>query len=180
MGRVRWLVALLLSLPSWLFAQRAPMAPAGETRNPAAVRSPYSRGADLMVPLCPVHFHDSLGTNGIAGPHDQGVTPPKAIRAVPAKMTQDAIQTAGTTHVGNYRVILNAVVDKAGVPTKVCLQKSSGYGLDGSAAAAVLQYHFDPARKDGKPVPMRIPIPVDFVSPNPPESPQPIPAHPQK
>jgi len=180
MGGTPWLAALLLALPGGLFAQRTPMAPAGETRNPVAVRSPYSRGADLSVPLCPVHLHDSLGSNGIAGPDDPGVTLAKTIRTVPAKMTLDAIRTAGKTHVGNYLVILNALVDKRGAPTKVCLQKSSGYGLDGSAAAAVLQYRFDPARENGKPVPMRVSIPVRFLSPNPPESRRPIPANPEK
>lgn len=177
MGKIPWLVGLLCFPSIWAFAQQAPLAPAGETRDPVAVRSPYSRGADLSVPLCPVHFHDSLDANGIAGPDDRGVTPPKATRTVPAKMTLDAIRTAGTTHVGNYLVILNILVDKRGAPTKVCLEKSSGYGLDASAAAAVQRYRFDPATEKGKPVPMRMPITVQFVSPNPTESFQAIPAN---
>ena len=83
-------------------------------------------------------------------------------------MTQQAIDGAGKTHIGNFNVIVNVVVDKKGVPHDLCLQKSSGYGLDASAAAAVRQYRFDPAKKDGGPVKSRVPVEVRFVTPSPP------------
>ena len=182
MGKVCWFTALatvlLVAAAAAALTQNAPTSPANETRHPAPVRSPYSHAADLMAPLCPVHFHDSLRANGIAGPHDAGVTPPKAIKEVPAKITQDAVRTAGKTHIGNYHVIVNIVVNKKGDPTQLCLEKSAGYGLDASAAAAVEQYRFHPATKDGKPEPMRMAVEVPFVTPNPPEAPRSIPAQP--
>lgn len=178
MGKPLWLViALVLAWPLAV-AQKTPTTPNNESRDPAAVRSPYSRGADLKVPLCPVHFHDSLATNGIAGPHEHGVTPPKPTREVPGKITQDAVRTAGKSHIGNYHVLLDVVVDKQGKPTRLCLEKSAGYGLDASAATAVNQYRFKPAEKAGKPVRMRIEVDVPFTTPNPPEAPGPLPARP--
>jgi TonB family protein len=178
MGKhLRLVLALALASPlAW--AQKTPTTPGNETRHPAAVRSPYSRGADLKVPLCPVLFHDSLSTDGIVGPREHGVTPPKPTHEVPGQITEDAVRSAGKTHIGNYHVLLGVVIDKQGKPTKVCLEKSAGYGLDASAATAVTQYRFKPAQKAGKPVPMRIEVDVPFVTPNPPEAPGPLPSRP--
>jgi TonB family protein len=149
----------------WIVAQQAPTAPANEPRAPVTVRSPHSLDADLTVPLCPAQFHDSLARNGVAGPQDQGVMPAKVKTSVPAPITQQAIEAAGKTHIGNYLVIVNVMVDTKGNPQDVCLEKSSGYGLDARAATAVREYRFQPAMKDGKPVKMRIPVEVRFVPP---------------
>ncbi len=54
------------------------------------------------------------------------------------------------------------VVDTNGYPQDVCLLRSAGYGLDANAEKAVGQYKFDPATKDGKPVPARITIQVSY------------------
>ena len=153
---------------SWAAAQQAATSPANESRSPDTVRSPHSIGADLAVPLCPAQFHDSLGGNGIAGRGDQGVTQAAIRSTVPALLTQQAIDGAGNTHIGNFSVIVNVVVGKNGHPRDLCLRKSSGYGLDASAAAAVGQYRFTPAKKQGRPVRTRLPVEVRFVSPNPP------------
>lgn len=155
----------LACLGARALAQKTPTAPDDETRTPAAVRSIHSMGKDWMVPMCPSHFHDSLSSNGIAGPHDQDVTPPTVSKSYPASITQQAIAASGKTHIGNYIVIVNVVVNTKGVPTKLCLQKSSGYGLDAAAAAAVPQYRFNPAKKNGKPVPIRVPVEVRFENP---------------
>lgn len=159
------LVILLAGPGVGALAQKRPTAPADETRAPAPVRSIHSMGKDWTVPLCPSHFHDSLSTNGIAGPRDKDVTPPTVRKSYPAAITQQAIDASGKTHIGNYIVIVNVVVDAKGVPSNLCLQKSSGYGLDAAAAAAVPQYRFNPAKKDGKPVRIRVPVEVRFENP---------------
>lgn len=155
-------------------AQKTPMAPpprkpatapANETRFPAPVRSVHSLGKDWEVPMCPSHFRDSLAGNGIAGPHDTGVTRPTIRESAPAEITQQAIAASGKTHIGNYIVIVNVVVGTTGIPTDLCLQKSSGYGLDAASASAVSRYRFHAARKNGKPVRMRIPVEVRFENP---------------
>lgn len=163
----------LCSMAAW--PQQPGTAPASESRKPAAVRSPNSIAGDLKVPLCPARFHDSLAGNHIAGPHEPGVTPPKIAHTVPALITPQAIKAGGRTHIGNFNVIVNAVVDAKGQPSDLCLQKSSGYGLDAAAASAVAQYRFDAAIKDGHPVSMRLPIEVRFVTETPPESIHPLP-----
>lgn len=160
-------LAICVTAPAW--AQRAPKAPpphnpptapANESRTPGPVRSTHSMGKDLTVPLCPSHFHDSLPAR-----NDKDITAPKITKVVPAKITQQAMGASGTTHVGNYIVIVNVMVDDKGLPQDLCLQKSAGYGLDAAAATAVADYHFAPAKKDGKPVEMRMPIGVRFINP---------------
>ncbi|MGA3131566.1 MAG: energy transducer TonB [Terracidiphilus sp.] len=178
MGKVLGTLSLLIVVAGWALAQKAALSPAHEPGEVGTVRSPYSMGPDLTVPLCPAHFHDSLRANGIAGPQDKGVMPPKVKSAVPAPITQDAVMDAGETHIGNFNVIVSVVVDTKGAPHGLCLQKSSGYGLDASAAVAVAQYHFDPAKKNGRPVRARVPVEVRFVTPNPPQMGQPRPGVP--
>ena len=176
MGKHPWLVlALLVAAPAAFAQTKHPTTPANETRTPSAIRSPHSRGADLKVPLCPAHFHDSLRGDGIAGLREQGVTRPRVKSTVPALITQDAIQASHRSHVGNFVVLLDLVVDQQGKPAQLCLQKSSGYGLDGAAAAAVQRYRFDPATKAGKPVKMRVPVEVRFTTEPPLESPHSLP-----
>ncbi|MDR3752743.1 MAG: energy transducer TonB [Terracidiphilus sp.] len=161
-------VSLLIIAASCAAAQNPATSPANEPREVGTVRSLHSMGPDLKVPLCPAHFHDSLRANSIAGPQDKDVTPPKAKTTVPAPITQDAVMGAGKTHIGNFEVIVSVIVDTKGVPHDLCLRKSSGYGLDASAAAAVGQYRFDPAKQGGKPVRARVPVEVRFLTPTPP------------
>jgi TonB family protein len=168
MNKVQFVVSLLILMASWSSAQQSPLARPVETRNPVTVRSPYSTAADMAVPLCPQHFHDTLKTNGIADPYSKGVRLAKVKKTVPAAMTEAAIEGAGNTHIGNFLVILNVLVDAKGNPSQVCLAKSSGYGLDASAAAAVRQYQFDSANMIGRPVRSRLPVEVRFVTPKPP------------
>ena len=171
MGKYPWLVVILAVVtPGALAQKKQSTTPANETTTPSAIRSPHSKNGDLAVPLCPARFHDSLGGNGIAGRHEQGVTPPRIKSTVPALITQDAIQASDRSHVGNYVVLVNVVVGVRGHPTKLCLEKSSGYGLDAAAAAAVQAYRFDPANKNGKAVAMRTPVHGRFTTETPPES----------
>lgn len=148
--------------------QPAPTAPANESRRPTTVRSPNSTGADLAVPLCESRFHDSLARNGIANAHEARVTPPKIKHKVPAQITREAISAGSTTHITNYLVVMDVVVDTDGHPTESCLAQSSGYGLDASAASAVQQYRWEPAMRSGRPVKMRTPVHFQFVNPLPP------------
>lgn len=160
------LLACLLAM--YAAAQQPATAPANESTTPATIRSPHSIGADLAVPLCPEHFSDGLAHDGIATQNEKGITPASAKTTVPALMTQQAVEAGGLTHVGNFSVVVGAIVDTKGLPHDVCLEKSSGYGLDASAAKAVGQYTFIPAKRDGRPVKSRVPVEVRFVAQNPP------------
>jgi protein TonB len=172
MRRTLILVALV-SLATFIAAQQPSTSPDNESRTPVTVRSLNSIGSDLAVPLCPQHFSDSLAHNGVAAPNEKGVSSVRIKTTVPALTTQQAIDASGNTHIGNFTVIVNVLVDTKGVPHDLCLQKSSGYGLDASAAAAVAQYRFDPARKGEKPVRARVPVEIRFLTSSPPQMGQP-------
>ena len=161
------LLAASFALASCVVAQQPSTSPANETRTPVAVRSTNSIGSDLTVPLCP-QFQDSLARNGIAAPSEEGVTPARTSTTVPALTTPQAIAAAGVTHIGNFNVIVDVLVDSKGVPHDLCLRKSAGYGLDASAATAVAQYRFVPATKNGKPVKSRVSVEVRITSSFPP------------
>jgi TonB family protein len=57
---------------------------------------------------------------------------------------------------------LSLVVDASGKPTDIQIQSPLGLGLDEKAVEAVSKWKFEPAKKDGKPVPVAIAVEVDF------------------
>ena len=59
-------------------------------------------------------------------------------------------------------VVLWLVVDADGLPQQIKVQRSLGMGLDEEAIKAVKQWRFQPAKKDGKPVPVMINVEVNF------------------
>ncbi len=59
-------------------------------------------------------------------------------------------------------VVLWLIVDADGLPQQIKVQRSLGMGLDEEAVRAVKQWRFQPAIKDGKPVPVMINVQVNF------------------
>jgi len=57
---------------------------------------------------------------------------------------------------------LSLTVGVDGIAHDVEVTKSLGHGLDEKAVAAVQKWKFDPAAENGKPVPARIAVEVDF------------------
>jgi TonB family protein len=57
---------------------------------------------------------------------------------------------------------ISLIVDAHGMPQDVLVMHPLGYGLDEEAVASVNQYRFDPAMKDGQPVPVMVIIEVNF------------------
>jgi protein TonB len=74
---------------------------------------------------------------------------PEVLTQVPPVYTDDAV----TRHVQDV-VILQVLVDASGRPQTIRLLRGSQKAplLNGAAAAAVRQWTFSPARKDGQPV----------------------------
>jgi periplasmic protein TonB len=85
------------------------------------------------------------------------VRPPKFIHSVDPSFTDAARQAKFS---GGVLVYL--VVDKEGKPQQVRVVRGIGMGLDENAVAAVKQYKFKPATKDGSPVNVDIYIRVNF------------------
>ena len=59
-------------------------------------------------------------------------------------------------------LLIALVVSPTGKPTDLQIQKPLGLGLDEKGVAAVETWKFEPALKDGKPVPVRVQIQVTF------------------
>ena len=58
--------------------------------------------------------------------------------------------------------LISMVIDTNGVPRNLQVHKSLEPSLDQNAIAAVSQYRFKPAMKNGQPVPVRITIQIQF------------------
>ena len=159
-----WIVTLLLSLVLAGGAQQD-KAKTNPDAPPEFSRSHPASGPNVPVPAaCPATFDDSPETNGIAGDFRHGVTAPRPTRTPEAGFSEKARKALKKQHLKSFDgvSILSMIVDVDGVPRDLCLKKSAGYGLDASAAKAAWQYRFAPATKDGKPVPARISLEVNF------------------
>ncbi len=87
---------------------------------------------------------------------DGGMTPPKVIKQVaPRKSTAHGVRIVGT-------VTVVLVVSSKGIPKDVHVSKGLDKELDQSTVEAVEQWLFDPAKKDGKPVAVRVSLDIAF------------------
>ena len=95
---------------------------------------------------------------------DADVKPPKPIHLVNAKFSDEARKFARKKHIKHFQATskVSLLVDSKGNPQNVCVFEPAGYGLDGEAVMAVQQYRFNPATKDGQPVPVHLTVQVDF------------------
>jgi TonB family protein len=59
-------------------------------------------------------------------------------------------------------VILWMVVNRDGLPRDINIVRPLGLGLDERAVEAVQKWRFDPATKDGQPIPAQVNIEVNF------------------
>ncbi len=59
-------------------------------------------------------------------------------------------------------IVVSLIVDPAGTPRDLQIQRPLGMGLDEKAVAAISTWKFEPAQKDGKPVAVAIDIEVSF------------------
>jgi protein TonB len=86
-----------------------------------------------------------------------GVSAPKALYAPDPEYSEEARKAKyqGT-------VVLWLVVSADGRPQQIRIQRALGMGLDEKAIEAVKQWKFEPARKDGQPVPVMINVEVNF------------------
>jgi TonB family protein len=87
-----------------------------------------------------------------------GITPPRVVRQVsPQYSGSRGVRVVGSVTIG-------LVVTSRGRPKNPQIVKSLEKDVDKSAVEAVQQWKFDPAKKDGKPVAVRITLEIDFHS----------------
>ena len=91
------------------------------------------------------------------GDTQAGQTPPAVLHSADPEYSDEA-RRAKIKGV----VIVSLLVDADGLPTDIRVVRSLGHGLDEKAIECVSKYRFRPAQKDGRPVPTRINIEVNF------------------
>src|SRR3989475_10316773 len=95
---------------------------------------------------------------GSAGePVPEVLTPPKLIEEVPPEYP------AGAS--GSARVVLQLDVDERGAPGNLLVLSEPQPGFDESALAAARKLRFDPARRGGQPIAVRIQYAFNFAPP---------------
>ncbi|MFI5116102.1 MAG: energy transducer TonB [Terriglobales bacterium] len=130
----------------------APEAPPNE---PAA-NSSSSESDNSNAPATP---QDGQSPSDYPGVYrvGRGVSPPKRTSGPEPQYSEEARKAhyEGT-------VVLWLVVDAEGSPQRINVKRAAGMGLDEEAVKAVERWRFEPAEKDGKPVPVMINIEVNF------------------
>jgi TonB family protein len=86
-----------------------------------------------------------------------GVTPPRVIH----QMTPNSDSGAGGFRVSGT-VLIGLVVGSQGLPRDVHVVRSLDKDLDRNAVDAVQQWRFEPARKGGNPVAVRVTVEIRF------------------
>lgn len=90
---------------------------------------------------------------------DPGVTLPKVVSEVKPRYTPEALQARI-----EGALFMTAVIRTDGTPADIKITQSldTKYGLDEQAVTAFGQWRFEPGRKDGKPVPVRVEVEIQF------------------
>jgi TonB family protein len=166
MRRLGWIAAVA----SLIWASACARHTAPTTTMPQVDSAPVSVGQmnqpDKHVsdqpPPCPTKFDDGIETNDIAGKSGPGITYPKTTYSAEAEFSETARMQLKKNGHFQASSILKVVVGVDGRPHEICLVRSAGFGLDSHALKAVRQYQFEPATKDGKPIPFRVSIEVIF------------------
>ncbi len=86
-----------------------------------------------------------------------GVTPPK-----PLYQSEPTFSEAARRLKYQGVVTMGLIVDKDGLPKNIHILTPVGAGLDAKAVQAVSTWRFQPAQKDGQPVPVAIAVEMDF------------------
>ncbi len=99
----------------------------------------------------------------ISGPDDGVYNVGGSVRPPVATFTADPQYTESARKAklsGN--VVVGLIVDAAGQPQNVHIERGLGNDLDEKAIEAVQQYRFKPATRDGEPVPVNLKVEVNF------------------
>jgi TonB family protein len=138
----------LLAVRDWRFAPGA--------RDGRAVDS--TTLVDVEFSLVNAELNDMIA-NDMATLVGPDVRPPRIIHRVEPRYPQPA---PGTRH---GTVLLDVVIQEDGVPRIVRVLRSLTWQLDEAAIAALEEWRFSPAAKDGIPVKVRMSVEMAFAAP---------------
>lgn len=114
----------------------------------------------LLAGLAQASFGQSSGAETDEKVYDlgPGVSPPRVTKQVnPNYKTARGVKLEGA-------VTVVLVVSSQGLPRDVRVAKGLDKDIDQSAVDAVREWRFSPARKDDKPIAVRISLEIDFHS----------------
>lgn len=109
-------------------------------------------------------YYQDRSSDKLFQPAESGVLPLSAIDRQPRLLTPlDApsnqyAQSHSIAGIALYRAVIGA----DGAPEEITVARPIGFGLDENAVAAIGKARFDPAMKDGKPVPVLLDLVVEF------------------
>jgi|SRR5215471_6366564 len=128
---------ILLACAAFCISQAKPAAPSSDS-SPA--------GAQQSAPDDPPEWKPG-----------RGMTPPRAIESPQPSYTDRARKAK---HQGTC--VLALIVGTDGLPHDITVVRPLGMGLDEKSIEAVQKWKFEPARKDGQPVAVRIKVETSF------------------
>jgi TonB family protein len=137
--------------------------------NAGEVEDPVSKWSRLFIifmavqsrlPLSPLAAPSNPQLSDSALTVGGDVSAPVVITRVDAKYTDEAL-AAGI----NGIVQLECIIRKNGTVSVTRVVKGLGSGLDENAGAALQQWRFHPAMRNGKAVDVRIVIDIEFTAP---------------
>ncbi len=114
----------------------------------------------FAIAIVPAHAQDHDSDEDTDEPVfdlGQGITPPKLIHQVSPKPDSGAqgFRISGV-------VLIGLTVSSHGLPVNVHVVRSVDKDIDQSAVDAVREWRFEPARKDDKPVAVRLTVEIRF------------------
>jgi TonB family protein len=135
----------------------------------SAIRAVFLAHSESMADIVPGYWHayftkqEGKAAPPVKGPvyysikPGSGISPPHAIYSPDPDYSRDAreLKYQGT-------IVMSLIVDPSGTTRDLQIQRPLGLGLDEKAVAAISTWKFEPAQKDGKPVPVQIHVEVNF------------------
>lgn len=106
-----------------------------------------------------------------AAPTEHSLTPPKLVQAAQPVYPPEKLESGE-----NAAVALVLTLDDSGQVTDVAVSESAGDEFDQAAIAAAKRLRFEPAQRDGKAVPAKIPFRFQFEAQAPAPAAEPVPA----
>jgi len=161
------LAAAMLGALLRIYAQQAPPSPNSnhpDDQSPAPTASTTATPTTVDgIAVCPGDWKSQVLPEGVYRV-EGGVKPPQATSTPAASLSEEARRLIGGRANKTFedKSVVALTVDSTGRPQDICVMKQAGYGLDKQAVQAVKKYRFKPATLNGKPVPVRIAVIVNF------------------
>lgn len=117
-----------------------------------------------LVVIAPLTAGQTLAVRPVQAPPEEveklqpGMEPPRVLKEVKPQYTPRAMQEKI-----EGEVLMECVVRTSGKPTDIKIVKSLDRDLDGAAVAALEQFVFEPGKRRGKPVDVRVDITMRFT-----------------